>query len=366
MSGAAFRERLRTVPQRVKFLAALNTALLLVCAVSALLLRGIGPTFQTLTAAERFRGDSDLRFAQIACYLPDGKKLDEEKIAGIREQLAAKFVEQSLTVPENGSLFLDAYSMRTRLTAATEHGSAETAAFAVGGEFFYFHPLRLRSGTYIAERDLMDDLVVLDETLAWRLFGGIELAGMPLTINGKPFVVAGVVAMEEDFAAKHALTEEGTLFLSCSALERIGVEAAIDCYEITLPDPISGYAKSTVEELVDVGEGTVVENSGRFSLRRLAEVAGSLGQRSMRTGAVVYPYWENALRYAEDWAALLLVVVVLTALCPAVTVAVLLIRGMKMLAGFFLREVPQRIDAAVERSREKRYACLKAKDREGE
>ena len=136
MSGAAFRERLRTVPQRVKFLAALNTALLLVCAVSALLLRGIGPTFQTLTAAERFRGDSDLRFAQIACYLPDGKKLDEEKIAGIREQLAAKFVEQSLTVPENGSIFLDAYSMRTRLTAATDKPTSSAMVYMVTLFFF--------------------------------------------------------------------------------------------------------------------------------------------------------------------------------------------------------------------------------------
>lgn len=366
MSGVTIRERLRAVPQRVKLLAALNAALILICALAALFLRGIAPTFETITAAERFRGGSDLRFAQIACYLPSGKQIDEEKIWTLRETLDAKFVEQSLTAPEGGSLFLDSYSMRTRLTAATEHGTAEVAAFGVGGDFFYFHPLRLRSGTYIAERDLMDDLVVLDEALAWRLFGGIELAGMSLTINGEPFVVAGVVAMEEDFAAKRALTEEGTLFLSCSALKKLGIETAIDCYEIVLPDPISGYAKSTVEELVSVGEGTTVENSGRFSLRRLAEVAGSLGQRSMRTGAVVYPYWENALRYAEDWAALLLVVAVLAALCPVVTAVVLLIRGARALARILLREVPERIDAAVEHGREKRYARLEAKDREGE
>ena len=126
MSGVTFRERLRTVPQRVKFLAVLNGAMLLICAVAALLLRGIEPTFDTITAAQRFRGDSDLRFAQIACYLPSGKELNGEKIAAVREQLDGKFVEQSLTVPENGSLFLDAYSMRTRLTAAAEHGASAT------------------------------------------------------------------------------------------------------------------------------------------------------------------------------------------------------------------------------------------------
>ena len=144
MSGVTIRERLRAVPQRVKLLAALNAALILICALTALFLRGIAPTFETITAAERFRGGSDLRFAQIACYLPSGKQIDEEKIWTLRETLDAKFVEQSLTAPEGGSLFLDSYSMRTRLTAATEHGTAEVAAFGVGGDFFYFHPLLLR------------------------------------------------------------------------------------------------------------------------------------------------------------------------------------------------------------------------------
>ena len=355
MSGVTMRERLQAVPQRVKVLVALNTALLLVCALAALLLRGIGPTFETLTAAERFRGESDLRFAQIACYLPSGKGLGEENIAEIREKLDARFVEQSLTAPENGSLFLDAYSMRTRLTASTEHGTVEAVAFGVGGEFFYFHPLRLRSGTYIAERDLMDDLVVLDETLAWRLFGGIDLAGMPLTINGEPFVVAGVVAMEEDFAAERALTEEGMLFLSCSALARVGVETAIDCYEIVLPDPITGYAKTLVQENFPVGEGTVVENSGRFGLPALWEVICGFGTRSMRLGAVEYPYWENALRVREDYAALLLVLAAVFAVGPAVTVLTLLVRG--ICRGFrrVKTEVPAGIEAAVERRREQAY-----------
>ena len=40
----------------------------------------------------------------------------------------------------------------------------------------------------------MDDLVILDEEIAWRLYGGTNLAGMPVTINGEHFLIGGVVA----------------------------------------------------------------------------------------------------------------------------------------------------------------------------
>lgn len=366
MSGMTWKSRLAAIPFGKKFLVILNVLLVIACAASALGLHAVSTTFETITASERFRGGSDTRFAQIACYLPVGMGKSEEDIWTLREKLDGKFVEQSLTAPEGGSLCIDAYSARAKVSVTTDHASAEVNAFGVGGDFFHFHPLRLRSGAYIAERDLMDDLVVLDEALAWRFFGGVDLAGMTLYINGEPFVVSGVVAMEEDFATDRALTAEGTMFLSYSALARLSDGLTVDCYEIVMPDPISGYARSTMEELMSVDGGMIVENSGRFSPLRLAELITSFGERSMRTGAVIYPYWENALRIAEDHAALLAVLAMLTALCPLITIVVLAVRGIMAIWRFVRREVPRRLGEAVEQSREKRYARLEAKDREGE
>ena len=121
-------------------------------------------------------------------------------------------MEQSLEAPENGSLYIDAYSTSATVTVSSDSsgsgGSAQVEAVAVGGEFFYFHPLQLRSGAYISSDDLMDDLVVLMRRLAWRLFGGVELEGMTITLNGKPFVVAGVVSRENDFATKKLTAEK--------------------------------------------------------------------------------------------------------------------------------------------------------------
>ena len=366
MSGGTWKARFAAVPFSKKLIVILNIVLVVLCAVCVLSLRSLSTAFDTVTAAHRFQGDSGIRFAQIACYLPVGEGQSQEEIWSLREKLDAKLVEQSLEAPEEGNLYLDAYSARTNVTVKTAHSTAEVSAYGVGGEFFYFHPMFLRSGSYISERDLMDDLVVLDEALAWRFFGGIDLAGMTLYINDKPFVVSGVISMEDDIATGHARTEDGILFLSYPALAKLQEGLTIDSYEIVMPNPISGYALGVMEELMGRNGGTIVENSGRFSFLRLWDVVKRLGERSMRMGAVVYPYWENALRFAEDHAALLAVLITLTALCPCISLAIAIVRGVVTLWRFIRKKVPERLREAMERSREERYARLETSDREGE
>lgn len=337
------------------FLLGLNLVLILACAASALGLYVVSTTLETTTAARRFRGESETRFAQIACYLPVGQGKTEEDILSFRQGLEAKFVEQSLEAPENGSLYLDAYGGSASVTVSTDYGTASVTAFGVGGDFFYFHPLQLRSGAYISERDLMDDLVVLDEVMAWRLFGGVNLTGMTVYINGEPFVVSGVVAVEDDFATSRARTQEGAAFLSYSALSRLQEGLSVDYYEIVLPDPITGYGYGVVEESFQADGGDIVENSSRYTLSHLLEVAGSVGERSMRTNGVMYPYWENALRLTEDYAALLLILTALFALCPLAFLAVLAVRLIRRGYRRMKTAVPEKVGSAVERRREQKY-----------
>lgn len=337
------------------FLLALNLVLIVACVASAVGLHLVSNMLETTTAAQRFRGESETRFAQLACYMPVGQGKTREDILTFRQGLDAKFVEQSLEVPENGSLFLDAYSASGKISVSTDYGSAEVTALGVGGDFFYFHPLQLRSGAYISERDLMDDLVLLDEVMAWRLFGGIDLAGMTIHINGNPFVVAGVVAMENDFATTQARKQEGAVFLSYSALQRLDDTVEIDCYEIVLPDPITGYAYGVVESGFQVGDGEIVENSARYTLGHLLDIMGDFGERSMRTNGVIYPYWENALRLTEDYASLLLVLIALFAFCPVLFALVFAIVWIRRGYRYIKKAVPAKVETAVERRREQIY-----------
>ena len=339
---------LRRLGWRRWLLLGVNLLLLAALAGSLAGLRVMSGTLCTLDAAERFQGEGETRFAQLAVFMPEGKGKSEEDIQRFRQSLDGTLVEQSLEAPENGSLTIDAYCGFASVTV-----SSSVKAAGVGGDFFYFHPLTLLGGSYIRSDDLMDDLVVLDEETAWRLFGGTDLAGLTMYINDKPFVVAGVVAREADFATQKAYTGDGGVYMSYSALSRLVETASITCYEIVMPNPIRNFAKGILEDFPADG-GDLVENSSRYEFSHLLEVAKNFAERSMRLNGVIYPYWENAVRLTEDYAALLAVLSIVFAVCPAVTVLVLGIRQIRRTYRFVKAKVPEKVEAAVEKRREER------------
>ncbi len=336
-------------------LAILNAVLVLlalICMVAFFLISGM---LNSLHAADRWKGESSLRFAQIGAFLPVDDPRTQEDIQFFRRTLDQKLIDASLDGSDGTTLYADAYSGQAKLTVSGDHGSAEVNAIGIGGSFFLFHPLQLRSGSYIDGDDLMQDKVILDEPLAWQLFGGIDVAGMTVHIQDKPFYVAGVIRRENDFASREAYGTAPGMFLSYSAFEAL-TEAGITCYEIVMPDMISGFAMSIMEEAFQVGSGDLVENSRRYSLGNLGNVIGDFGLRSMRHNGVIYPYWENAVRMTEDWLALLLVLTCMFAACPAVCVIAVLVKYAARAYKLAARKVPESAYNARERRREAKYA----------
>ena len=119
----------------------------------------------------------------------------------------------------------------------------------MGGDFFLFHPLTLRSGSYLTANDYMNDRVLLDEELAWALFGSYDVAGMSIQIGERTYPVAGVVHREDDFASKKAYQDGPGMFMSYDALNAIS-ETKLSAYELVMPDMISGFAESIVKAAV--------------------------------------------------------------------------------------------------------------------
>jgi len=328
------------------------TLLVLVC---LLFLHSVCTALPTLNAANTWAGESGMPFAQLACYLPDDQTLEEQDIWSFRQTLEKQLTESALESPEKGSLYTDAYSGQGTLTVATARGNAQVEVIGVGGDYFRFHPLQLRSGSYLAETDFMQDRVILDEELAWKLFGGMDLTGLSVTINGADYYVAGVVSREDDPYSTIAYSDGAGMFMSFSALKACNDTVSINCYELVMPNTITSFAKNMVQEHFPLKDGIVVENSSRYSLGNLLDVIGDFGKRSMGLNGIIYPYWENAVRLTEDYAALLLVLVVLFALVPAISLAVLVICMLK--AGWQKGKhlVKNNVESAVERHREQKW-----------
>ena len=307
----------------------LNAALLCLAILCAVLSGALGGRLEAQKAARRWQGEGETEFTQVSCYLPVDGQLSLNEIYRFRYAILDKLKEAALDGEEEQTLFVDAWSSTGKLNVATEHGKGEAAAIAVGGSFFHFHPLRLLNGSYLTEADLMKDRVLLDEDLAWLLYGGTELEGMELKLNGVPVVVGGVIRREEDSFSRRAYTAGQGLYLSWDAWKTLNENAGISCYELCLAEPVKGFTVNFVREKFPIGQGEILENTGRFGFFRLLGLVGQFGRRSMQTLGVVYPYWENAARSAEDWGALLALFAVLLSLCPLVSAVLLLVRGFK-------------------------------------
>ena len=300
---------------------------------------------------ERWRGENEQEFAQISCFLPQPSTVRQNDVYAFRYAVLDAVSAADVETKEGVYPFIDAWSGAGRLTIAGDRGTTQAPVTAVGGAFFEFHPLTLLSGSYLSEDDFSPNRVLLDRELAWELFGGVELSGMTVEINGVEFVVGGVVEREQDWASRKAYTGEKGCFMSFEAYRALTEKDAVDCYEIVLPEPVRGFAAQLVADKFPHGEGDTVVNSDRFSYSRLLHLARTLPLRSAHSGGVSYPYWENAARIEEDLCAALAALATVLAAAPAATAFVwlirLLTRGKRTLEEDLLPKAKEGVEEAV-------------------
>ena len=299
-------------------------AILLLLGVALLLTAAVLPRpLADQRQAERWAGESALRFGQHTALLAAGQSLEPEDILKFRETAAKKIEAADLELAADSAL-CDAWSQSGTVKISGPKGSFDAAALAVGGRFFDFHPLALRSGGYLSEGDLMKDRVVLDEQLAWMLYGSTDLAGLTVRIGEQDFIISGVVAQADDRFSR-AVTELGpTVYLDYSARSLLSAGGAV-CYEAVLPEPVRGFAGGIMAD--SFGKlGQVVENTDRFSFSNSLRRLRTIGTLGARTQAVAYPSWENAAVCAETWCALLRGLGLACLVFPATVLLVLLHR----------------------------------------
>ncbi len=335
-------------------------AVLLLAAIGcAAVMYAVSSRLLSQQEAERWRGENEQEFRQISCFLPLDSAVGLKEIYSFRYALLDDLSAAGLEWGEDVYPFIDAWSCEGKMKISGDKGSTDAPVLAVGGQFFEFHPLRLLSGSYIAEGDLSPDRILLDHELAWELFGGTELTGMRVEVDGVEFVVGGVVEREDDSASRRAHTGEKGFFMSYDAYRTIVGEDRIDCYEVVLPEPVKGYAAQLAADRFPNKEGENIVNTERFSFERLLQLARSLPERAAHGGKVRYPYWENAARIAENECAVLALAAlgmgapaVLTALAELIR---LLARGKTALEEEILPKAKEGVEETVRRRARKRW-----------
>lgn len=276
-----------------------------------------GRGLESQREAERWQAGED-SCAQVSAFISEDAALTDAAVMGahthVTEELSAV-----LGSPEAAeAAWTDAWCAESYTSVTGGFNTRQVRVLCTGGDWFAFHPLDVGYGWYYAPYDVIDGLAVLDELLAWQLFGAADVTGMEVLVNGHTCTVAGVVSVPE--AEREAYGDEPALFVSYEFFSRVtGETPAVTCYEAALPEAVKGFAQDTVSRALGLGEGMceLRRNTGRFSFGRSLSVMGELPQRSQRTGRIYYPFWENAARAAESRAGLYAAGALAAALWPA-------------------------------------------------
>ncbi len=331
-----------------------NAAAILLLIVFSIVAGHISGVLYSMQTAKRWKGESELHFAHLACFFPDTAGKTAEDVDTLRELVERTLLENGLT-SEQGQLYADAYSAFGDVTAEGEHGKAELSAVFVGGNFFVFHPLRLISGGYISEQDLMKDRVVLDELAAWQLFGGTDVAGLFIEIDGNRYYVAGVIARDEDYASQKVQDERPTIYLSYNTNSGV-TDQTITSYEIVLPEPVKDFGVGLVKErFADEDADEVINQTKRYSVSSLWTTFWGIGERMIGGSGIVYPQWEKAIRLTEFHLSLLLAAMVFCSVLPVVTTVVLLTKIIYLGVKKAKHRIPTVMERIVEERKEMNY-----------
>lgn len=260
--------------------------------------------------AEQWSADKPYSLVSVYSDISDTMSLNDIFMA--RVNVEKKLVENSIAAEtENARVWADAFSSAQELiTAEAGYSTSEAHLIVTGGDFALFHPMDFLHGGFYSDDAVMQDNVVMDEVLAWRLYGSSDIVGKPVLIKGKYYFVSGVFRQSEDKNIERVYGSKPRIFMSYKGYDIISPDKAADfiCYEACLPDAVSGFGKKILTEAMGLEENTdrVMENSARYSLRSRFDIIRNFGMRSVADSPVFYQYWENAARITDDKAALLL------------------------------------------------------------
>lgn len=311
------------------------------------------------------RWSQEHRMAQISLYFTEDQMVEEEGIKRLEYNLERKLTDAGVTVetyldneeeknsesetqiietikvedmgsdqkiketgPTLSDIYASCYSAQGIVSITFENRTADRVnALGVGGDFFVIHPLSLIAGSFFDDSNLMKDGIVIDEELAWQLFGSSDVIDQMVTIGGIPHYIRGVVRKDTGRIRRAAGLDESYVYMSYDSLSRYGeilsgrtqskevsedggtaLSGGINCYEVIMPNPVDGLALKSVKESAGVDEKYIyaIDNTDRFSFFSILRVIRDFGTRSMWGKPIFYPYWENTARGWEDVLSVLL------------------------------------------------------------
>lgn len=262
-----------------------------------------------------------IKYSQVSVFYPEGaEKTDSSIVPMLEKHLDSSLTKNFKPESRDARIWNDAYSSVSSCVSAQKNiyvnETANVSVTGVGGHFFDFHPLELVDGNYLYDSALRKNQAVLDEDAAWALYSSCEVTGMTFLINGSEFVVQGVVRKEKGKNVSAVYPKNPAVYICYDMLSELQLDDTLNCYEVTMPSEVKGYAENLVmnyygvdvmsqpeEEFAEAKENMVCEivnNTDRYSFVNIIKKLFSFRYSSVVKRPIAYPYWENAARVTEN------------------------------------------------------------------
>lgn len=257
-----------------------------------------------ITAGLRYADTEN--YAQISCYTNDSY-ISEYTLLKTKYNINTQLRQLGKQTEEENDTFLLAWYGEDKASLQSQTATAsEVTCFVVGGDYFLLHPLTLVQGYYFTDEEVMKDYCLVNEEVAWELFGSDDIVGRMILVNGNEYIIHGVFKTSTARFMKEAGNTGKQIYLSSDGLAlKLGYGMNdvrnVQAVEFVLPNDLEGYAEDIVKQsFSEYSSCIVVDQDKRFTMNELWKTYRNRAARSMALTGVKLPFWENVARAYDD------------------------------------------------------------------
>lgn len=253
-------------------------------------------SFDSRKSAVSWQTD-ELKYANLSAYISEDALFTSSGAKFATEELVSKLAQDSYASANGARVVITNTFASMAATASNDGNSVEATLCVTGPDHFIFHPHDFVSGWHYSGEELMKNCAVINEELAFRLFGGLNVAGLTVKINGANSTIIGVTSGPSSPAESKEWDKAEPMAYVMSGFSDADSTLNITCFEALIPNPVKEYAVTVFEEVMQYDENAeIVENTAVNKYFYQLKKVFSSDKGMMRENKIYYPYWENAVR----------------------------------------------------------------------
>lgn len=289
---------------------AVNAAVLIIFGIIYLNIRTLGRDNTADSASTAWEGV--YKYGQVSLFMSPENGLDLTGAYSLKQAVEQKLKDASVSKTVKGSngspdqtvkgrLWIDCGYGEAELTVTGIKGSCDVIAGGTYNDFFIFHPEKLLSGSYYTPESINTDTVIIDKQCSWQLFGGIDTAGMTVTISGREYRVEAVTDCPYEGDEFAAYGSKPRIYMPYETLCSIAPGTLMTAYEICIPNVVKDFPKTVMTDINPAPESKsrIVDQTDRFGIITLFKGFGGISQSAIVDTTLAYPWYENKIRAAE-------------------------------------------------------------------